>query len=450
MRETLRWIGYLIVTVVVIIALVFAAYRLRGPSRAQRDALALMQKDYRPQHGTNAFPLLWYVEYDVPDGEIAARFEREVRSEQANPTRDMRTPHTPEAKKLPEADSDPAPLCERNGSGCLAKAAANPDAMRAALAGYPVIRGRAKAFEAADYYWNDFPPDSSALLAVMPTRAQRVWLSAYALAYADGDHAGALAGTCANLGAWRRMHRGNNTLIGSMGAIASGDGAMRVFADMLATLPAGETVPDACASALRPIEAADVDRCAEMAGEFSFLHVSYMWELARTGDPAWSQAERAGTWVTFNAPQWAGWVAEQDARYCEVPPTGMLADTPRPDTVVRNTERLECISSVTACMMSDIAASAYAGYDERTLDYAAHLRLAATLLWLRDTPGAEPIAQRFEARPPALRSGQRRSGYDAKDGTLFVDNMRGALDEPFQLALATRAPAAGTDGVAAK
>jgi hypothetical protein len=433
MREALRWIGYLIVTTFAIIAIVFAAYRIRGPSRAQRDALALMEKDYRPKQGTNGFPLLWYMEYDVPADEIATRFAAEVKS--APVSFDLKDEKKPAATRLPEAGGDPARLCERSGAGCLAKVEADPAAMRAVLATYPVIRGRAKAFEAADYYWNDFPAYSIAVLTGTPVVPQRVWLSAYALQYVEGDHAGALAGTCANLGAWRRMHRRTNSLVSSMGAISLAEGAMRLFADELAALPAGEAVPEACRRALEPIEAADVDRCAEMAGEFEFQRRSHVWQSGYDRATSWS--ERAGSWVLFYTPQWEAWTAEVDARYCEEPPTGMLADVPdRPERTAPNTEKLECISSVMACMLSDIAAPAFDQYDARTLDYAAHLRLAATLLWLRERLGAGPIEERFDERPAALRSAQRHSGYDAKSGTLFVDNMHGSPDEPFRLPVA--------------
>ena len=45
MLDALRWIGYLLIALIVFVVSVFAAYRLRGPSRAQRDAIELLQKD---------------------------------------------------------------------------------------------------------------------------------------------------------------------------------------------------------------------------------------------------------------------------------------------------------------------------------------------------------------------------------------------------------------------
>lgn len=444
MRETLRWIGYAVLAIIVTVSIVFAFFRIRGPSQAQREALAKMQKDYRPKQGMNAFPLLWYLEYDVPEADVAKRFDAEVAWVRERLAADkMPMPYAPQAKALPETAGDRSRLCELRAGGCLAKVTADPEVMRATLATYPVIRGRDKAFDATDYYWDDFPADTRAITAAVPNVAQRVWLSAYALDYADGHRSAALSDTCANLDAWRRMHRGTNSLIGSMIAIASADGAMRLFADMLAALPAGETVPEACTQALRPIEAADVDRCAEMAGEFAFGESTLRWVGVRA-DREESWAERVGNWVTSDIPQWRAWAAERDAQYCEDPPTTMLADVPHASDDLRVTQRLECISSVIGCMLADIGAGAYADYDARTLDFAAHLRLAAALLWLRDGDGTKPLTQRFDERPAALRSGTRASAYDASAGTLFVDNRDKRRDARFAL------PVAAAQAVASK
>ncbi len=443
MRETLRWLGYLVVATVAIVVIVFAAYRIRGPSRAQRDALALMQKDYRPKEGTNAFPLLWYVEYDVPEGEIAARYDAEVNAERAASAARIASnepppSHEPDAKKLTEADADAAALCTRTAEGCLARAREETAAMRAAVARFPTIEARAKAFEAADYLWNDFPPDSPAYITIKSVMAERVWLTAYALHYVDGDRAGALSGTCAQLGAWRRMHRGTNSLLASMTAIASVDGTAQLFADMLAALPAAESVPDACGRALGPIEEADVDRCAEMSGEFAFVEHSSAWSRAREARLHGSWLGRVERWLLVNALQSRGWVAEQNARYCEASPNGMLADVPRPPSAFRRTTQLECISGVYSCILSQIVEPVFDGYDERTLDYAAHLRLAATLLWLREGKNHGPLATTLERRPAELRTGHRTSGYDAAKGVLFVDNLYRPQNGPFTLAVATQ------------
>src|ERR1700748_1406211 len=98
MRETVRGSCLVRLAIIVTVSVVFAAYRIRGPSQAQRVALALMQKDYRPKTGTNAFALMWYLEYNVPEAEIATRFDTEVASLRAKLDADtMPVPYDPQA-----------------------------------------------------------------------------------------------------------------------------------------------------------------------------------------------------------------------------------------------------------------------------------------------------------------------------------------------------------------
>ncbi|HSS05688.1 MAG TPA: hypothetical protein VLK83_00960 [Rhodanobacteraceae bacterium] len=435
MLDALRWIGYLLIALIVFVVSVFAAYRLRGPSRAQRDAIELLQKDYRPAQGSNAFPLLWFMSYDVPEGELDARMTSDVAavSDGLVAGKVMAT-YTPAAARLSEAAGDPSRLCDSGPANCLAKVTADPQAMRSTLATYPVMRAREKSFEKTDFYWNDFPADFRAALAAHPGDAQRVWLSAFALEYVEGNRGAALADVCRNIGTWRRLRHGTNSLIGAMIAIRNADGAVRLLAQMLAASPADQEIPEECDIALRPIEAADVDRCGEMAGEFAFAQSTPTFS-AQANVSWW---ERAQAWMMFDSRQSNGWRAEQYANYCsEAATVRMLADVPlSADTLPQITHRAECVASAVGCMLADIASPLYVDYDARTLDFAAHLRLAATLLWLRESPTQEPLAQRFEQRPAALRSGQRRSGIDPATGMLFVDNLY-RPGEPFELPVAS-------------
>ena len=77
-RRIFRWIGWGLFALIVLIATLFARYRLRGPLNVQREALALLHKNYRPTHIVNAFPLLWFMRYDVPADEFDARMAADV------------------------------------------------------------------------------------------------------------------------------------------------------------------------------------------------------------------------------------------------------------------------------------------------------------------------------------------------------------------------------------
>ena len=435
MSDVLRWIGYGLLALIVLVVVAFAAYRLRGPSRAQLDALALMQKDYRPKQGTNAFPLLWFMRYDVPDGELDARMAAEVAAAAQRLAVDERTfSLEPSADKLTEAADEEARLCDLTLPGCLAKVSADSQSIRLALATYPIILAREKAFEQTDFYWNDFPTDFRLLAAAHTSPAQRVWLSAFALQYTDGDHVGALAGVCRNIGTWRKLRQGSNSLIGSMMAIRNADEGMHLFAEMLAELPAGEAVPAECRTALQPISAADVDRCGEMAGEFaiSTSAMKFMWAQVEKEGTWWNRAQR---WIVLDESYGDAWRAEHSAEHCgESATRRMLEDAPLIEAATHPVmTRVECIAGVINCMIADIAGPAYIDYDTRTLDFAAHLRLAATLLWLRDSATDSSPAELFEKRGTNLRSGRRNSGFDAQANVVFVDNLHTPRATRFEL-----------------
>lgn len=438
MKKLLRWIGRGVFALLVLFAVVLIGYRLRGPSAAQREALALLQEDQRPAQGHNAFALLWYLPYDVPLDQVEARTAADVATMRARLASDAATvDYRPDAPRLPElASADLALLCATDAAGCLARVAVEPERVRALLAAQPARLARAAALAERDFYWNEFPPDPRFGFLPDLRWAPRLWLSALALQYVDGDRVGALAGVCRNVDSWRRLRR-TNSLVGAMLAMRAGDGALGLFGDMLAGLPADEAVPADCASALRPVAAADVDRCAEMAGEFllSQTLVREMNEGARAR-PWW---ERWQSRLLFEPAQTQAWFAEPAARHCGAAASArMLADRPLgpADEIPPPTHRLECVSSLVGCILADVAAPAYLGYDRRTLDFAAHLRLAAALLWLRDTPAGTSLAERFAQRPPALRSDGHVSGFDAARGVLFVDNLQPRPAARFELAVA--------------
>jgi hypothetical protein len=426
MQETARWFGYALIGLLVLVVVLIVAYRLRGPTHAQLEALSVMQKDYAPKAGRNAFPLLWYMKYDVPDDAVDARLAAEVAAlAQRLRASDNATvlKHEPDADKLAEASLDAKTPCSR-GFDCLAAVMADPESMRAKLASFPVMLGREKAFEETDYYRNPFPLVYRGFVYAVPHPAGGLWLTSFALKYVDGDHAGALRDVCRNIGTWRRLHRNSDSLIGSMTAIANADSGMHLFADMIAALPAEEPVPSECAAALGPIEAADLDRCSEMAGEFGFAGTVQQFYRSDPQRPRW---ERAADWLVFEPHQSEAWRAEQNARYCgDAAIARMQRDVPsQAGSWTPATHRLECFASFLGCVEADVVADVYDNYDERTLDFAAHLRLAATILWLRDGPATEAPGRRFDERPAALRSGARDSALNVHDGWVYVADLFG-------------------------
>jgi len=85
-----------------------------------------------------------------------------------------------------------------------------------------------------------------------------------------------------------------------------------------------------------------------------------------------------------------------------------------------------------------IAAPVAIQYDNRTLDFLAHLRLAATLLSMRESGSDESTAVRFENETDSRRSRQRNSGFDREAGVLFVDNLDAWRGARFELPVPRR------------
>jgi hypothetical protein len=456
LRRALGWFGWTVLILFVLLAVPFTYYRLRGPTAEQQAALALLHKNYRPTHGVNAFPLLFYLGYDVPEDRLDAQMAIDVakwRKLLLGPNPASAIMYETDVPPLPKlSDGEQAALCRTDGKDCLAKVTAHPDAARAALAAHSIMAERMQAFEQADFLWNEFPASPYAPYAPIGRNSDgpKLWLSAFALEYAEGDRTGALAATCRHIAAWRRMARGSNKLSDTLVANFRMDSAIRLYADMLAGLPADVAIPEDCAQALQPMAAADVDRCAAMRGEWAWMKAE-LDQVSPEHDPMYSKASlykrlylRLNYAVSFDLRQTEAWQAQYWAAACGNKATGrLLADQlPRQEEpkaflfgiipAPAGARALECIANVGGCVLVAIGSTEYGDYDKATLDHAAHLRLAATLLWLRVHP-ADSIAEAFAHRPTQLRSPNHASGYDAQRGVLYVENLRSKPDKRFEL-----------------
>jgi hypothetical protein len=436
MRDALRWIGRALLVLIVVVAVVFAAYRIRGPSFEQRAALDLLQQDRRPDHGRNAFPLLWFMGYDVADEDLDAHMAvdvAEVRKRLA--AGDEAIQFVPSASKLPQPSNDDAGPCQTLENDCLHHVTEKAELTRSTLKTYARLLARAQSLEHADFLWIEFPADYRTPMGMYSVLPQNLWLSSLALQFVDGDHVGALDGVCRNARTWRRLRAATNSLIGDMVLIRYADGAIRLFGEMLAASSSDEAIPPSCMDAFRPIEAADVDRCAELSTERA-VSENVMREISSTRQPYW---KRVFSQLIFDPRQTVAWGAEQFTPYCgEAASRRLLADkTIDLNAVPHPLRRLECITSVTGCILTEIATPAYVGYDKRILDYAAHLRLAATLIWLRESPiaSAASLKERFEQRPANLRSAGHVSGIDSEHHVLFVDSLNQVRAQRFELKL---------------
>ncbi|MGH8171502.1 MAG: hypothetical protein ACREPX_00050, partial [Rhodanobacteraceae bacterium] len=150
--------------------------------------------------------------------------------------------------------------------------------------------------------------------------------------------------------------------------------------------------------------------------------------------------DRALGWLFFDAEQTDAWRAEQFATFCgENATQRILADMPlSADAMPIVTHRMECFASLAGCILADIGGPAYVPYDNRALDFLAHLRLAATLLSIRESGSDQSTAVLFEKHADLQRSRRRHSDFDRETGVLFVDNLDTVRSKRFELPVARR------------
>ena len=71
MMQGLRWTGIVLLVLLLLVAALWSASRLLGPTAEQRRAVAVFEQLPEPE-GSNAFPSLWLLQWDVPESEQAA------------------------------------------------------------------------------------------------------------------------------------------------------------------------------------------------------------------------------------------------------------------------------------------------------------------------------------------------------------------------------------------
>ena len=444
--ELTRWI--LRGSFLLLLALVadFVIYRMRGPTPAQHAALELMQKDRHPKKGVNAFPLLWSMHYDVAADRLDEQLAADIEHLRLLQAADSDTAaYEPSVTKLPEPRPDDAGLCHLRKPNCLARVMADPASARNALEKYEAIARKTRMLEATDFLWDELPANPGTPEPIRGS-TQDLWLSSLALQFVSGDHAAAIAGTCRNILTWRRLRHGTNTLIGDMLSIAFADDALHLLADMLVLQPLEAGVPPECVHALQPIEAADVDRCTGVAGTFAQTLGAYTLIAPKKG----SLSGPAIIWLVFDRAKTTAVLAERMSGHCEKRFTEALLHDIEPEAIEPFIKHApECLANIAGCELLAIPMLPYAQYDQRALDFAAHLRLAATLLWLRENSEGS-LSERFERRPAHLRSATHASSFDESQGKLYVDNFYAAREKRFELTVGSGDRSESKDSVDSK
>lgn len=442
MRRWLRRIGIVSLVLAALVVALWGASRLLGPTAEQRQAVELFEQMPPPQ-GSNAFPALWLLQWDVPGMELAAVAAEDAERFRAlpplgDPARgaalgDFRSVAADRYEDLgARLPAEPA-SCGMREDGCLERVRAERDAHAERLQRATRLVDRVEAVFEHDHYRSlllpamDMPLPRLQLMTLASTR--------HALRFVDGDVDAALVGACRALGGWRRLAGDSDSLLVAMYAVAGIDGHARLLADMLAEVPPGHPLPVECGPALAPLHSGGMGLCPAMRGEWEYvqsamdvLETGQGW-LGSVGQNFLLDRQATAALAAWNMSWSCGEEAEQ-----------MLAeDRPiRPPQDDRGPWRFECVANVSGCILMDIARPAYADYGQRMQDAGAQIRVLRTLGWLRERSAAgdaRSAGELLAELPAALRSPGRAVEVDPDGGHLRIELFDSRQDSHWRIPL---------------
>jgi len=389
----LRGIGWSLLALVGLLVLAWLLARFWPLSAAQREQVRLLE-DVQPLTGRNGFALLWTLPFD--DLDSAQREQallNDVERWRAGPVQGM-------AESLlegtqPGVKAQSGLSCGSRSAGCLARVRADRQRYIDAHAGHAGLHARQDQLADFDRFDSPFLAVADPLL--MPVPPYLLLMeggSAHALAFVQGDTAGALAGTCRSLQLGRRLMRGGGTLLDSMIGAASVQVNAQLLADMLVELPPDQSLPAVCDAALQPLSTDEQSLCRAMQGEFA-LNERAIEALLRQG----------ATVLMLDRTQTRARIAQNFAWACGTAAERTLVeDAPAPRSWEQPWD-VRCLANWIGCTLASINGPLYQQYAARNQDSAALVRLLGAQRWLRQQPDAP--AQALARLPAQWRSPSR-------------------------------------------
>jgi hypothetical protein len=417
MHRALKGLLWAVVGLVVAVVAAFAWGRLRPPSPVQASALAALQANSRPPQGRNAFPWLWFADYDVPADQLDAAYAKDHQRVLAwesnfkpgtdsadsipNPQADF-----PALAKISQADREL--LCKPREADCLGKVRAHRDDVNQVLTRYQLRLARDEALSGFDYAWTDMPMDP---VMPMPSfgASMGLWHTAIAANFLDGHAPQAMDAACTQVATMRRLHAQSNTLVSTLVFAARLRGALQLFVQLLAAFPVDEPLPASCAAAFVPVTDADVDLCPAIRSEFALV-----------GSPElFGKQEHWYDNLSLNAKATQRMLAPRYSALCDTSlPQRLLSDERVAlATAPSHVDIFDLVSNSAGTILSRIPGPAFDPYLARQQDVAAGLRMGALMLWLRETHDHSlPLQQRLAARPAWMHFADDRHVEVTADG----------------------------------
>lgn len=438
MESIIKWsfrLGWLLLGLVVLTALLWGLSRALYPTAEQHEAMALLEVP-GSFPGRNAFGLMYTANRLVPDSEMDSLLaEEERRVEQfvadffVDP--EMIPEFEPALHRYPTLEVDPSSerlFCGARES-CLARVRADLPAYRKLVETQVTLLDRLERITTADHYRQAWP-HSPVSVGIQPAFSHLFYpATRHALRFVEGDTSSALELACRALAGWRSIGaNADSTIVRMMANVYAGEGYVGLVADMLAEFPLDDPLPTSCNVALAPPDDSELMLCNAVRGEFALVN----------GFRDLAGAIPGGHSLVFDAEASAGLVAQRYARFCSEQASQWIAldmhviQAPRPILPWS----WQCIANFSGCILVSAITGIHDDYVLHMNDFGFRLKALATLGWLRGQVTPETSNQALlQQRPEALRSPSRDFRVSSDEKTLIVPLHHPGVENPARLPL---------------
>jgi hypothetical protein len=381
------WAGIAVALLAVCVLLV-ASIRMVDPTPAQREALALVNSPMPPVRGRDGSDAAWLLGYDAPAAQQAKRAAelRDYLGRKYGP--DPAPMGATDPRKLwvafpkePEAGDG---VCKTRTGRCIDYVRQYPAKVDATLKAHARRLATTLEFQTYDGFRYGLLPSQRQEMAKLES-GRRLVKTRLAWLFARGQQAEAVAQTCSDISAWRRLGSDTDSLVGSLVGVAHVRDSLVLLAEMLAEIPSTTPLPESCAAALAPVAEIERSLCAAAALEFRGQSANLYQDLEaeKDDDPTFYFMIR----YLMDKENTDAMHASSVAQYCSA--GGKLeirSDTPtvdwfRPDEICPS---LRLLGDPIGCMFAMRGmGNGFTRYQDRRLDQAQMLGLMKTLLWLR-------------------------------------------------------------------
>ena len=444
-KRRVKLLAWSLVVLLIGAVLLVAVMRMRGPTPEQQAALEVLRVPLPPLQGKDGAVAAWLFDYEVPAKDWPSAFRALRRyhfsyfeladGDQDNREAD-RLPHPLRVypqRRRPGPDSDG--LCAEPRSSCLAAVRRDPartDALLREHASTLKASLDLAGYDGFRYRETQLP------MVSLPSfgGARELVRTHFAAQFARGDHHAALAALCADTRTWRRNAESADTLIGAMVFSTYVANDLLLMGEILAEMPASESLPAVCVHALAPVRASESSLCEAMRGEFDFQVESRAFIRAMASKRGIAEQFVVGT---IDDDGMSAKLAPSYARYCgsairklqiedrsvnELPASSVSCDGP------------EFVGDPAGCVLVGLTnVDLFQKYANRRTDALAKLALMRTVVWLRTQPPDTASWPALLPKRPASLGLKREPKISADGARISIVLLDQSRDEEFSLPL---------------